>query len=103
VCAVVVFDQLTMSPIAEGSIRTVFAVAQLVVSALAYVEIDGSASGQHSIAGSVAAGVCQTQSAGTPAVDLALVEVSVVGEPTYIEEWIPVMRGVLGGRYFPSR
>ena len=98
-----VFDQLTMGPVAEGSVGTVLAVAQLVVSALAHVEVDRPASRQHSVAGAIAAGIRQTQAARAPTVDLALVEVSVVREPTCIEGGIPVIRGVLGGRYFPSR
>lgn len=53
---VVVFDDVSVSSIAERSVGWVLAVAEFVVSALIDVEGDWSAPGYSCIAGSVAAG-----------------------------------------------
>lgn len=60
---VVVLDDIPVGSIAEGRIGRILAVAQLVVPALTHVEGDRSAPGYSCVAGSVATGVGQTQSA----------------------------------------
>lgn len=99
---VVVLDDVPVRAVAEGSVCRVLAVAQLVVSALIHVERYRPAPGYSCVAASVAAGVAQTQSAGTPGVHLALLQIGIVGEVACVSRWLPAMKGMLGGRYFPS-
>lgn len=84
------FYDVAMRAITERSVRRLLAVAQLVVSALAHVELHRSAASHTTVAGIVAARVSQTHSACAPAVDLALLQVGVVGEETCILSFIPV-------------
>jgi hypothetical protein len=72
---VVVLDQVAVGAVAEGGVGGVLAVAEFVVSALTDVEGDGTASGYSCVAGSVTAGIGQTQSAAAPGVHLALLEI----------------------------
>ncbi len=60
---VVVTDQISVRTVAEGRVRRVFAVAQLVVSAFAHVELNWPAPCHRSVTGAVAAGVRQTEPA----------------------------------------
>jgi len=100
---VVIFDDVSVRSVAEGRIGGVLAVAELVVSAFIDVEADRSASSDTRVAWAVAAGIAETHPAGTPGVDLALLQVGVVREVTWVRGTVPVMKGMLGGRYFPSR
>ena len=98
----IVLDEISVSAIAERSIRWVLAVAHLVVSTLTDIELHGSASGNIGIASSVTPWPVQRKSTGAPTVNLSLLQVGVVGEPTWRSISIPVMKGILGGLYFPS-
>ena len=98
----VVFDYLSMSSIAEGSVGWVLAVAQFVVPALVHVEWHGTAPSYSCVAGSIAIWVTQTKPTGAPGVDLALLEIGVVWEKTCMQRSLPELKGMLGGRYLPS-
>lgn len=78
---VVVLDQVSVGPVTEGSICRVLAVAHLVVPTFAHVELNGSASSHVGIASAVTPGSVEGEPAGTPTVDLALLQIGVVREP----------------------
>lgn len=78
------FDEVSMSSIAEGSVRWVFAIAQLIVSTLAHVELNWPATSDSRVTGSVTTRIGLTHSASAPAVYFSLLQICVIGEPSYI-------------------
>jgi hypothetical protein len=99
---VMILDHISMSSITERSVGWIFAIAQFVVSTLTHVELYRSASRHCSVTGSVAIRVLQAQTARAPVVDFSLLQIGVIGEPTYFVTWLPEMKGTDGGLYLPS-
>lgn len=81
---VIVFYYLSVSSIAERSICWIFTIAQLVVSALWYVELNWPASCDTCIARSIASWVVQGESTCAPVVHFSFVQVGIVWEITCI-------------------
>ena len=73
------FHVILVSPVAEGGIGTKFTLAHLIVSTLAHIKINWPVPRKSLIARGVAEGRRVTHSAGAPEVDLALLQVDVVG------------------------
>jgi hypothetical protein len=99
---VVIFDELSVSSVAKGSVGGVLTVAEFVVSAFGYVELQWTATSHIGVAAAVAVRVVERNAARAPVVHFAFLEVSIVWEPTYIACRVPAMNGMLGGLYFPS-
>ena len=96
------FYQISMSSITERSVCWKFAITQFVISTLTNVKLHRPASRHCSVTSSIAIRVFQTQPASTPVVYFALLEISIIREPTFIDRLLPVIKGIVGGRYFPS-
>ena len=103
VSLMVVFDDIPVGSITERRIGRVLAIAQLIVSTFIDIESDRPASSNTRITRAVATGIAQTHTAWTPRIHLSLLKISIVREVTLIDDALPVMNGMLGGRYFPSR
>ena len=101
VCFMIIFNHLSMSSITKRSISWIFTITEFIISTFWYIKLNWSTSCYHSITCSITTWITLWKSTWTPSIYFSLLKICIIWKPTFINLFLPVTIGILGGRYLP--